>query len=140
VTPSNVYRAARTKLIVASVGCLLGGAALWIFARYAIDRVFGTVFLALGALGLLAHKLRPPMELTILPDGLVVRGQTVKWADVHVGELKERRRGSMRYPVFELMVKDASSETGRRTIDVEQPQWPRFDELYDALRESVRGR
>jgi hypothetical protein len=81
----------------------------------------------------------PPLELRIEPDGLAVAGRLVPWSEVDVSTIKERMRRSMRYPTFEVMVKDAARDTGRRTIEVEQPEWPRFDELYDALRDHARA-
>ena len=132
MSPSNVYRHSRIRLIAASAALLVAGVAFWL-SKLPIDHVYGSVALALGAIGLAYHFLRPPLELTITPDGLSVSGRLISWSEVNVSEIKERMRKSMRYPIFEVMVKDPARDTGRRTIEVHQIRWPRFDELYDAL-------
>lgn len=140
MTPSNVYRPSRLKLLLASGAALAAGAAFFLFSGIAIEHVYGALFLALGAAGFAWHFARPPLELRIEPDALVVAGLRVAWGEVDVSQLKERGRGSQRFSAFEVMVKDAARETGRRTLVIEQPSWPRFDELYDALRGMVSER
>jgi len=133
VTASNVYRASRLRLLITSGALLVGGLIAAALSVLPSDRFIGLVMACLGALGLLFHKVRPPPELRIEQDALVVNGRPVPWADVDVSELREGRRGALRFPKFEVMVKDPKSDTGRSTIEVLQPKWRRFDELFDAL-------
>ncbi len=139
MTPSNQYSARRWKILIGSGGLVLSGAAFWLLSALPIDHVYGSVTLALGVLGLLFHVLRPPLQLRIEPGGLAVSGRLVPWAEVDVSELKERLRRSLRYPTFELMVKDPARESGRRTHEIREPEWARFDELYEALRDHARA-
>ena len=134
MTPSNVYRASRLKLLIASGGAVIAGLSFWLFSSLSIDHVYGTVALVLGAGGLLVHFLRPALVLRIDPDSLRVNGRAVPWDQVDVSELKERRKGALHFPAFVLMVADPASDTGRRTFEFDQPDWRRFDELYDALK------
>jgi len=134
VTPSNVYRPSRLRLLIGSGGAVAAGLAFFVFSSLYIDHVYGVIALVLGVGGLAVHFLRPPLQLRIDPDGLRVSGRSVPWDQVDVSEIKNRRKGTVHFPWFQLMVADPASDTGRRTYEVEQPQWGRFDELYDALK------
>jgi hypothetical protein len=137
VTPSNVYRPSQVRATVIPLALFAAGGAFFFFSPLRIDHIYGAVFLSAGAVGLLVRALRKPPQLTIEQDALVVGALRVPWSEVDVSEIKDRRRGSMRFPAFTVMVADPKSDTGRRTIEVLQPRWPRFDELYEALRSAA---
>src|SRR5207244_2448763 len=80
-------RPSRLKLLVTGAAFLAGGALIWLLSSLPSDRVIGIIFASLGAAGLLLHWLRPPPELRIEQDALVVRGKRVAWSDVDVSDL-----------------------------------------------------
>ena len=137
MSPSNVYQHSLLRPLLMAGWLLLFNAALCVFSSDPAERIFGAALMA-AALLVAAFSRRRRHELRIEQDALSLDGLRAAWAEVDLSEVRER--GARRTLAFTVMIKDPQSETGRRTLEVEQPSWPRFDELYDALRSAAPRR